>query len=104
MHRYAATLSSTVTELAIDMCAVCGPTGLPTLTTQSCVNTGINERTVTCAAGYWAQGTGQAPPDPDVVLIGSAFFQGCAGKFRSTINSDVHRNQRVQSFRPSGYC
>lgn len=71
-----------LTQLAIDMCATYGPTGLlPTLTVQSCQTTAPNQRTITCTQGYWAQGVGQAESDFDIVLVGNAVFAGCGGKF-----------------------
>ena len=77
----------------IDNCAVYGPTGLPSFTTQSCTS-GINTRTVTCAAGYWAQGSGQLTPDINIDLTGNTVFAGCAGNtfqnFLCNIFSEVN--------------
>lgn len=44
---------------------------------EACSNL-VNARTITCKPGYWAQGPGQVPPDPDVVIFGLEDSAGCA--------------------------
>lgn len=44
----------------------------------SCVD-GVNQRTITCASGYFADGDGQVSPDANIVIVGLASYSGCTG-------------------------
>lgn len=59
--------------LEIDACAVF-PSGANEI---ECIP-GINSRTITCADGHYASGTGQISPDPTIVITGQvAYTAGC---------------------------
>lgn len=64
-------LFSLLKSLDIRECIIYGASGRAN--TISCVEVGINERTVTCAAGYYAV----APSTASVILQGSTAFGGC---------------------------
>lgn len=55
----------------IDECAVYGYGGQPYV--KSCVNSAVNQRTITCETGYYAA----SPAGPSIVLTGAAGFAGC---------------------------
>jgi hypothetical protein len=62
-----------------DNCVVYGYSGLPK-NTSSCVS-GLNQRTITCAVGFFP--TNNAMNRRDITLVGSTPFEGCERKLRN---------------------